>query len=519
MANILLINPSYMGSYGGNKMSVVTPIYPTLALSTIAASARTRGHKVKILDLSMYQYNYFDVEREVRRYKPDICGITALTPGINQLIDMSVLIKDISNDILIIGGGSHASSLPEETMRQSKLDAVVIGEGDFSFPDICEGLSFSNINGLYYRDGEDIKSTGMRPLIDNLDSLPYPAWDLYDTDLYKKHISRLLCKKRPVAVIEFSRGCVYKCDFCASKMTLGLGHRRKSPQRCADEVKLLSSLGFKEFAVADDIFTSNRKWAIDVCEAILDSGVRMPWTCLNGIRVESANEELFRVMKKAGCYRVSFGFESGNDEVLKKFGKGGGASTERGANAVRLASKAGLDTNGYFMVGLSCDTEETMAQTIAFAKSLKLNMLKFSIATAFPGTKMFNTYREKGLIKSYNWDDYHVYRAVSLFNHANLTFDTVNKYMKLAFRQAITRNPKFIFRRIKRGIVTGEFLWDLVYFLKFIITPTTSKSKLQYYAKDRWPHFDLGQYKSKSREYQTVTSSAVSQTANLQHLN
>jgi radical SAM superfamily enzyme YgiQ (UPF0313 family) len=496
-----------MGNYGGNKMSVVTPIYPTLALSTIAASARSQGHRVKILDLSMYHYNYADVEREVRHYKPDVCGITALTPGINQLIDISVLIKDISDDILVVGGGSHASSLPEETMRQSKLDAVVMGEGDFSFSDICDGLKLKEIKGLYFREGEDIKSTGIRHLIENLDELPYPAWDMYDTNLYKKHISRLLCKKRPVAVIEFSRGCVYKCDFCASKMTLGLGHRRKSPQRCADEVKLLYSLGFKEFAVADDIFTSNRKWAFDVCEAILDSGVKMPWTCLNGIRVESANEELFKVMKKAGCYRVSFGFESGSNEVLKKFGKGGGASIERGAEAVRLANKAGLDTNGYFMVGLSCDTEETMTQTIEFAKNLQLNMLKFSIATAFPGTKMFNTYREKGLIKSYNWDDYHIYRAVSLFNHENLSFDIVNKYMKLAFRRAITMNPKFIFRRLKSGIATGEFLWDLVYFLKFIFTPTTSKSALQYYAKDRWPKFSFSAQNISHREYQTIRSS------------
>jgi radical SAM superfamily enzyme YgiQ (UPF0313 family) len=504
MANVLLINPSYMGSYGGNKMSVVAPTYPTLSLSTIAAGARERGHKVKILDLSMYQYNYIYVDREVHQFKPDICGITALTPCINQLIDISIMIKDISKHILVVGGGTHATSLPEETMHQSKLDAIVEGEGDLSFTDICDGSQLKDIKGLYYREGKDIKFTGIRPLIENLDELPFPAWDLYDTELYKKHISRLLCKKRPVAVIEFSRGCVFKCDYCASKMTVGLGHRRKSPQRCADEVKFLHSLGFKEFAVADDIFTCNRRWAIEVSEAIIDTGLRVPWTCLNGIRVESANQELFEIMKKAGCYRVSFGFESGNNEVLKKFGKGGLASIEQGAEAVRLANKAGLDTNGYFMLGLSCDTEETMAETINFARELSLNMLKFSITIAFPGTPMFNTYREKGLIKSYNWDDYHIYTAVSLFQHESLSFDIVSKYMKLAYRRAITMNPKFIFRRIKGGIVTGEFFWDLIYFFKFIFTPTTNKSKFHYYAKDRWPKFIFSQKKNKHSEYQTI---------------
>jgi radical SAM superfamily enzyme YgiQ (UPF0313 family) len=158
-----------MGSYGGNKMSVVSPIYPPLSLSTVAAGARKHGHKVKILDLSMYQYNYSDVESSVRHFKPDVCGITALTPGINQLIDMSVLIKDISEDILVVGGGSHVSSLPEETMLQSKLDAVVFGEGDLSFSDICNGTKLKDIKGLYYREGDDIKSTEMRHLIENLD--------------------------------------------------------------------------------------------------------------------------------------------------------------------------------------------------------------------------------------------------------------------------------------------------------------------------------------------------------------
>jgi anaerobic magnesium-protoporphyrin IX monomethyl ester cyclase len=506
VSKILLINPSYMGSYGGNKMSVVNPIFPTLSLATIGATARQRGHEVKILDLSMKPYDHQEVRSEIQKVKPDLVGITALTPCVNQMIDISVLIKDLSQDIRVVGGGPHASSLPLETMKQTLLDAVFVGEGDYSFADACDGAAFKDIQGVYYRDFEEIKFTGWRTPIANLDELPFPAWDLYDAKMYKKYISRLLVKEPPMTTIEFSRGCVFKCDYCASKMTMALGYRKKSPERCAEEVKYLYELGFREFMVADDIFTSDEKWAVSVCEAIIDSGVKVPWACTNGIRVESADERLFATMKKAGCYRVSFGFESGNDEVLKEFGKGGRATIEKGAAAVRMANKAKVETNGFFMLGLSCDTEETMMETIEFARSLPLQMLKFSITIAFPGTKMFNDYVKKGLIRSYNWDDYHIYTGVSLFAHENLDFETIQRCMKYAYRRAIILNPSFIVRRFIRGIRTGEFFWDLVYFFKFVLAPTTNKAAQPYYAQSRWPEWCFEEQQPAPSIYQKVGS-------------
>lgn len=506
MANVLLINPSYMGSYGGNKMAVVNPIFPTLSLATIAAVAKQGGHNVRILDLAMKLYRHQDVGAEVRDFKPDLVGITALTPCVNQMIDMSVLIKDISQSIRVVGGGPHASAMPVETLKQSKLDAVFVGEGDCSFAEACDGVDLKDIQGLYYRDHEEIKSTGWRTPIANLDELPFPAWELYDPEVYRRYLSKLLVRESPMTTIEFSRGCVFKCDYCASKMTMALGYRKKSPERCAEEVKHLHGLGFREFMVADDIFTSDEKWAVSVCEAITESGIKIPWTCTNGIRVESADERLFKAMRKAGCYRVSFGFESGNDEVLKKFGKGGKATIEQGAYAVKMATKAKIETNGFFMIGLSCDSEETMAETIEFARRLPLEMLKFSITIAFPGTEMFNDYMRKGLIKSFNWDDYHIYTGVSLFAHEHLDFETIEKYMQRAYIRAIILNPKFVFRRILRGIRTGEFFWDIYYFFKFIFAPTTSSASQQYYDQSRWPKWDFIENAPAPSIYQKVGS-------------
>lgn len=513
MAKVLLINPSYQPSYGGAKAGIVNPIHPTLGLATIAATALQRGHKVEILDLSWRTYDPALIRDRIKEYGPDVVGITATTPLMNQLRDISVLTRDISKDILLVGGGAHPAALPYETLRESMLDLVCVGEADYSFADVCDGGAPKDIAGLYYRSGDEIRSTGQRLPIENLDDLPMPAWELYNPEDYKR-ISRLICRRPPIAMAEFSRGCVFKCDFCASKITMAQGYRKKSPERCAEEVARMHSLGFREFMLADDIFTSDQKWAVQVCEAISRRNVDMVWAASNGIRVESADDNLFKAMRKAGCYRVSFGFESGNDEVLKMFGKGGRASIEQGRKAVQTARAAGIDTTGFFMLGLSPDTEETMADTIEFARHLPLDMMKFGVSIAFPGTKMFNEYVAKGLVRTYNWDDYFIYTDEPLFTHANLSYDTIKKTMDIAYSKAMTRNPAFMFRRFLRGIRTGEFFWDAYYAVKFFFMPTISvKVKTNYHAPERWPVHDFAAEPPRPATWQMVTKPPTGRAA------
>jgi len=175
---------------------------------------------------------------------------------------------------------------------------VVVGE--LTFAEVLSGRSYDEILWITYRDGDEIRSTAPRPFVIDLDSLPMPAWHHYDSAEYKHKISRLLARKRPLAMLEFSRGCVFKCDFCASKNTMALGYRKKSPERCAEEVRLMHSYGWRGFGLADDIFTSDNKWAVAVAEEIIKTGLEMAWTCTNGIRVESADPNLFNVMRKSG---------------------------------------------------------------------------------------------------------------------------------------------------------------------------------------------------------------------------
>jgi anaerobic magnesium-protoporphyrin IX monomethyl ester cyclase len=508
VSKVLLINPSYRSSYGGAKASIVNPVMPTLGLATIAATARQSGHRVEILDMSWREYDPALVRDHVLRLHPDVVGITATTPLMNQLRDISVLVRDISAGIRIVGGGAHPSAMPYETLSESYLDAVCVGESDHSFAELCSVTNLGNVRGIWYRQGDELHTTLPRPPIENLDDLPMPAWDLYRPEDYKR-ISRLICRRPPVTMAEFSRGCVFKCDFCASKVTMALGYRKKSPERCAEEVVQMHALGFREFMLADDIFTSDQAWAVSVCEAISRRGVDMAWSCTNGIRVESADEALFSAMRRSGCYRVSFGFETGNDRVLKLFGKGGKATIEQGKTAVAKARQAGIDTNGYFLLGLSPDTEETMRDTISFARSLPLDMMKFGIAIAFPGTPMFDEYVRLGLVRSFNWDDYFIYTDQPLFAHPQLDYKTVQAFVDEAYTTAILRNPGFVLRRLVRGVRTGEFFWDAYYAGKFLLMPAIGRRpRVQYYAADRWPRHDFDRHPPKPSRYAVVRRTA-----------
>lgn len=513
MSRVLLINPSYYGSYGTAKARIVNPVHPTLGLATIAATALERGHEVEVLDLCGRTYDHEIIGDKVRAYGPDVVGVTATTPLMNQLRDISVLVKDISKDIAVIGGGPHPSSLPYETLQESLLDAVFVGEADYSFAEYCDGTDPREIKGLYYRTNGEPGFSGWHPLVENLDDLPMPAWHLYNPDDYRD-MARVLAKRTPITIAEFSRGCVFKCDFCASKVQMGLGYRKKSPERCAEEVKYLASLGYREFRLADDIFTSDQKWAGEVSEEIAKADADIIWAASNGIRVESADPELFEKMRAAKCYRVAFGFESGNDEVLKAFGKGGRATIEQGKFAVQQARKAGLDTVGFFMLGLSPDTEETMNDTVEFARQLPLDAMKFGITIAFPGTPMFNDGVKHGTIKSYNWDEYFIYTEENLYHHDNIPFERIIEFAKYAYKRAVLGNPRFWLQRFLRGIRTGDFFWDVYYFVQFAMLSATSETiRANYYAPERWPVWDFESVKARPSQYQKVGTGKVQMVA------
>ena len=218
-----------------------------------------------------------------------------------------------------------------------------------------------------------------RPLIQDLDSLPMPAWKLFDMSRYSN--KSLVARTIPVADLESSRGCRAQCIYC-TKGVFGSDYRMKSPSRFVDEIEHAQAAGFNAFNLVDDSFTTRTSRAHAICEEILHRGIHMPWTCTNGLRVGNVDEEFFQLARRSGCWLVAFGFESGSDEVLKRIKKG--ATVRQAERAVKWARKHGFVILGYFMVGLPGETRETIRQTATFASSLDIDFAKFSITMPLP---------------------------------------------------------------------------------------------------------------------------------------
>ena len=460
--NVLLINPSSRERvYLNTNVKVGAPSHPPLGLAAIAAPLVQKGYGVKVVDMDLPGMILAELQRTVRDYAPSYVGITGTTPLYSEMVNLSQLVKDTDNLIQVVVGGVHASVLPEEFMRLDSVDVVVYGEGDFTLVDVLSGMPLEEVKGIYYNSDGVVIQNEPRERVQDLDTLPYPAWDLFDLERYKA--SYLAVRENPVGPLETSRGCVFGCSFC-SKSIFGRAFRVKSVGRVVDEMECMLKVGFKEIHIQDDGFSTNLERAKEICDEIVRRGLRFPWSLFNGVRVDRVDLELMQKLKEAGCYQVAFGFESGNQEVLNAANKG--TTLDQARQAVKMAKAAGLWTFGFFMFGLPGDTEETIQETIDFAVELDLDLAKFDITIPYPGTPLYDTWKAKGYIKTEEWSQYlcHDY-GVQIYEHPNADWQSLQYYYRKAYRTYYLR-PKFFFNRFKKDLRSGDLMHDIVSFLK-----------------------------------------------------
>ena len=460
--DVLLVNPpSAFGTYGGTKMDVYVQIYPVLSLACLAAMLRQKGFSVSILDLGIESEPFQVLGRVLDESKPRIVGVTATTPLFFEAAQISTIVRErLGKEATIVLGGPHASALPEECLESSNIDIVAAGEGDETIVEIAEGKALSDIKGIYYRDGEGMLSTPPRERIKDLDSLPFPALDLFDIKRYKS--SKLVARKSPFSDLMTSRGCVFNCSFCGKKV-FGRRFVPKSPERVIEEIKYTLGLGFREIRNVDDSFTANIERAKIICEMILKEGLHFPWTLAGGIRVDLVDEEFLTLAKRTGLYQVSFGFESGDQECLDSIGKG--ITTEQSIRAMEMVRKVGLESVGFFMFGLPAETEESMKRTIDFAVRLMPDFAKVTILVPIPDSKVFADWEKEGRIRSRDWSQYKLHGAGVVYQHPNLSHDTMRRYYDLFYRKFYL-NPRYLARRAKIGIYRGTLFLDMYYGLK-----------------------------------------------------
>lgn len=462
MKDILFINmPSAFEAYKGSRLNAAMQVYPILSYACLAAILRERGFGVSILDLGIEKEPYETLNKTLDELKPRFIGITSTTPLFFEVQGISKIIREkFGTNVTIIYGGPHASGLPEESLKTTEVDIVVVGEGEGTIVEIVEQKPLSDIKGICYKEGDKVISTPSRDLIKDLDSLPFPALDLYKLEKYRN--PRFVSRGTPTVNLQTSRGCAWKCSYC-NKNISGRFYRIKSPERVIDEIKHLIKLGAGEFRVVDDQFATDINRAKRICEMMIKENLHIPWNLGGGIRADRVDEEFLVLAKRAGCYQVGIGFESGDQDSLNSVDKA--LDLEDSIKCMKLIRKTGLESVGFFMLGLPSDTEESLKKTIDFAVKLMPDFGKVTITIPFPGSKLFDDYDRRGLIKSRDWTKYNLHNAGEIYQHPNLSHETLQKYYDLFYRKYYL-NPRYITRRLIKSTLDRTLFQDIYYGLQ-----------------------------------------------------
>ncbi len=429
-----------------------------LGLGYLAAVLREAGHQVRIYDAAVedvpVEY-YLDLaEEQGRPYR--LIGITATTPLIQEAWEMAALAK--KRGLVTVLGGPHLTIMPFESLeppRDRFVDYVFKGEAEYSLLELVTALEAGRepgvIPGIHFRHGDEIVASPESPMIPDLDALPFPAHDLFQIDRYT-NLQPLTDGLDPNArsfTILTSRGCPYKCTFCSKPVT-GDTWRARSVENVVQEWRwLVKGLGATEIGVTDDIWNLKLPRAKELCRRLIQEGLNtVPWVTVHGMKVNHTDLELFQLMKAAGCKRVGFGVENGDDRMLRDVIRKG-QTVEMVRAAFRNAKAAGLQTMGFFIFGMPGDTEETMEKTIQLALELDPELANFMLAAPFPGTAMYDMIREGGEIFADNWTDYAIHEQKARFTMHDGQYDpelVVRKWRE-AYRRFYLYRPRRVLEK------------------------------------------------------------------------
>lgn len=441
---ILLVNPKA-------NLPIDVRTNPSLGLAYMGAVSERSGHEVKVLDMEI---DNTTLETVIKGWQPDIFGITANTPQIKAAWEAAAEIKAWSDNPVVIGG-PHASIMPEETLRKGTVDVVVRGEGEETWDELCSVVTnkgdLAGVSGISFRtkDGS-ISHNSNRPSIQNLDTLPFPAYHLFQMDRYtslQPTLDQSTGSIRSFSLMT-SRGCPYRCTYC-SQSIFPSRWRPRSAEHVVEEWKhLVLDLGATEIGILDDSFNIDKRRAMAICDGIIENQLNhVPWLLINGMRANLADLELLRKMKAAGCKRVAFGVESGSQQILDGIEKK--LSLDEVREAFKNARKAGLETIGFFMIGLPGDTEETMEETIRFAIELDPLVANFSMTTPFPGTSLYEMARTRGRLLMDGWEDYVFFEGKARYEMDNVTAELAERKWHEAYRRFYIR-PSRMLRTLAR---------------------------------------------------------------------
>jgi len=454
---ILLLSPPTVSAI----KAVIGTTGPPLGLAYLASMVR-ESHEVKIIDSLAEDYTYQDAEREIKKYYPDVVGITSTTSMIPDAYAIAKMAKMHNENTKVVMGGPHVTFVPEKTFKECPyIDFIVRGEGEITFKELMDALekgkSTSRILGLSINAGGRAKNNPPRPLIKDIDTIPIPSYDLLPMEKYK------LGKVR-FGTVMTSRGCPFDCVFCSSSLQFGKRWRGHSDSRVIEELRILhEEYKIREIEFLDDTFTLNRRRAIRIAERIREEGLDISWSASS--RVDLFTDDVARAMKAGGCHTVYFGIESGSQKTLNFIGKK--ITPSRAVKAVKKAKKNKLNALGSFVIGFPEETKEDVEKTIRFSKEVGVDFAQFTIATPYPGTRLWNYALAKNLILTFNWRKYTTLDPVMKLK--NFTSEQIKKMLQKAYLSFYLR-PRYLLKDIflRKGFVLKKAISSIVKLPEFL---------------------------------------------------
>ncbi len=431
------------------KLKDVGTLYPPLGLAYLAAIAEEKKCQVKVLDSEARGYSYQDLRKYIAEFMPDLIGMQTYCTNINQSIKVAKIAKEINKNCLILLGGAQVTLFPKEYLKEECIDFAIIGEGEMIFANLINKLKspnlsmdFSEIKGLIWKKNNTIIENKRQELIKDLDSIPIPARHYFPVEAY--HSSAQLRGEKTLNIMT-SRGCPFRCAYCSGHINFGKSFRYFSAERVIKEIRtMINDFKIDGIQFYDETFTVNRKRVIELCQALRTNGLTLPWSCFT--RVNLVDKELLDEMKKAGCYQIFFGIESGNQRLLDLIKKD--ITLDQARNAIKLCKTAGIQSFCSFMLNLPSETIEESQQTVNFAIDLDPDFVQFPITTPFPGTELYDIAKKYGHFLTEDWSKFMSWDEVVYVSNGRSP-EEIKHTVKQAYKKFYMR-PNYVFKALKR---------------------------------------------------------------------
>jgi len=385
---VLLVNPPAINVYHRVGLRL-----PPLGLAYVGAVLKKNGHKVKLIDLNVERINFNNFPFD----KFGLVGLSVDTTRYPASVKIAQAAK--KRGVKVVAGGFHPTFMDKEALETGGFDYVVRGEGEYIMLDLVNhlerGLPLDEVDGISYIKDKELVVNPDAPLASDLDSIPFPSREIMPLDAYTTAV-----KKEVAGTMITSRGCPFDCEFCSCSRFCGIKWRTRSVENIMDEIDLLyNKYGYRSISFLDDNFTLSPKRVVEICEQILRRNMKFSWFAMTRVDSVVRNEKVVELMERAGLRQVFVGFESGNQEILDKYGKK--AEVDIAFKATEILKKYRIEVWGSFIIGALNETREMIRQTIRFAKKLNPNICQFSILIPYPGSRLFDKVRDRILTKDW----------------------------------------------------------------------------------------------------------------------